>query len=166
MLDPNKKQIGILSPFVLISGIVFGCLLIFFSVLGVYLLRPQPARPVVGTALIQVIEIPTDTPILPTTLPTDTKTPEPGTPLPPAPGVINIGAVVKVNGTGLDGLRIRDEPGLGGKILFVAIESEIFRVLDGPREFDSYTWWLLVSPFDESFKGWAVSNYLVLEQNP
>jgi hypothetical protein len=156
----------IFSPIVILAGLVFGCLLVFFLVVALSFTRPQSPRTALGTAIIQVIEAPTHTPVLPTLPPTETSTPEPGTPLPPPQGVINIGAIVSVRGTGTDGLRIRDQPGLQGKILFVAIESEVFRVADGPQEADGYTWWQLVSPFDESVQGWAVSNYLGIEQNP
>ena len=48
----------------------------------------------------------------------------------------------------------------------MASEAEIFIVKDGPIEADGYTWWYLLGPFDETRNGWAVSNYLVLAQNP
>jgi len=160
MINIQKNRKKILSPFVFFAGIIFGCLLLFLTIIAISFIRPPDNQPISGTALIKVIEAPTKTPILPTPLPSETPTLEPGTPLPPPAGVITVGAIVEVKGTGNDGLRIRDQAGLGGKILFVAIESEVFRVADGPQEADGYTWWLLVSPFDDAIKGWAVSNYL------
>jgi hypothetical protein len=80
--------------------------------------------------------------------------------------VIAIGAHVQIQGTGGDGLRLRSEPGLNGEILLLGSESEVFRVADGPVDTDGYTWWHLVGPFDETRQGWAVSNYLVVVQNP
>jgi hypothetical protein len=166
-MNQNKSILSkIFSPFVLFVGIVFGCLLVFLSVAVITMAKPQNPKIVVGTAIFQLIEVPTHTPVLPTLPPTTTATPEPGTPLPPPEGVINVGAVVEVTGTGTDGLRIRDNPSLAGKILFVAIESEVFRIADGPQESDGYTWWLIVSPYEESVQGWAVSNYMGLVQNP
>lgn len=150
----------------LVAGLVFGCLLVFLSILAISFVKPQVSQTVSGTALVLVIEVPTDTPVLPTYTPTIAPTAEAGTPVPPPQGTINIGAIVKIAGTGLDGLRLRNQPGLQGSILFVAIESEVFRVDDGPQEADGYTWWHLTSPFDETVQGWAVSNYLILEQNP
>jgi hypothetical protein len=73
---------------------------------------------------------------------------------------------VQIIGTGGDGLRLRDQPGLDGKVLLLGSEAEVFRVQDGPREVDGYTWWYLVGPFDETRRGWAVANYLQIVQNP
>jgi len=50
--------------------------------------------------------------------------------------------------------------------LLLGSEAEVFRVQDGPREVDGYTWWYLVGPFDETRRGWAVANYLQIVQNP
>ncbi len=78
---------------------------------------------------------------------------------------IAVGVYVQIVGTGGDGLRLRDQPGLGGKVLLLGSEWEVFRVEDGPRDADGYTWWYLVGPFDETRRGWAVANYLqVIDQ--
>jgi hypothetical protein len=63
-------------------------------------------------------------------------------------------------------LNIRGEPGLGAEIKFVALDSEVFEVRDGPIEADGFTWWFLVTPFDESRSGWAASNYLSIVPEP
>jgi hypothetical protein len=42
----------------------------------------------------------------------------------------------------------------------------VFRLEDGPVDKDGYSWWYLIAPFDESRNGWAVSNFLVVIQNP
>ena len=165
MFDRNSNKRKIFSPFVIAAGFVFGCLLLIFSFIAFSLIRPSTQKPSSGTALIQIIEVPTKTPIIASPVPTETSAPQPGTPLPPPAGVIKIGTIVEIKGTGTDGLRIRDQSGLQGKILFVAIESEVFRVTDGPKESDGYTWWKIVSPFDETIQGWAVSNYLGIGPN-
>ncbi len=77
-----------------------------------------------------------------------------------------IGAYVQVTGTGGDGLRLRDRPGLDGNVLLVASEAEVFKLADGPVDMDGYVWWSLVGPFDETRRGWAAENYLVHIQNP
>ena len=154
------------TVFTILAGIVFACLLTGLTVLVITVMRPEAKTHPAGTALLQVIAAPTDTPVLSTALPSATPTPEPGTPLPPAEGVIAVGAFVQIQGTGADGLRLRSDPGLQGKILFVAIEAEVFRVDQGPHDADGYTWWHLVAPYDEKVQGWAVSNYLGIVQNP
>jgi len=81
-------------------------------------------------------------------------------------GELVIGAYVQVAGTGGDGLRLRDQPGLNGKILLVASEAEVFEVDDGPIEMDGYTWWHLKGPFDPARQGWAVASFLGIVQKP
>jgi hypothetical protein len=156
----------IFHPFVILAGIVFACSLFALTAFVVNGLKPDASVRPVGTALLQVVAAPTDTPVLPTLPPTDTPTPEPGTPLPPPPGVISVGSYVQITGTGTDGLRMRSQAGLQGDIRFLAIEAEVFEVVDGPQESDGYTWWFLQAPYDEQVQGWAVSNYLSLVHNP
>jgi hypothetical protein len=81
-------------------------------------------------------------------------------------GVIAKGALVQISGTGGDGLRVRSEPGLQGEVLFVALEAEVFQVVDGPRQGDGFTWWYLAALYDNSLSGWAVANFLEVIQNP
>jgi hypothetical protein len=61
---------------------------------------------------------------------------------------------------GLRGNDIRAEPGLDGSFQFLAYDSEVFLVRDGPREVDGYTWWYLVAPYDETRVGWAAADFL------
>lgn len=122
---------------------------------------PGPA-----TAVIQIIPAPTSTPVAPTPTATVVLDSDDAVPPAPVPGTFGLGAYVQISGTGGDGLRLRSEPGLDAPIRFLALESEVFRVQDGPREADGYTWWNLVAPYDESVQGWAVSNYLVVVQQP
>lgn len=79
---------------------------------------------------------------------------------------ITIGSIVQVIGTGGEGLRLRSTPGLESKIDFLAIEGEIYRVVDGPKLVSGYTWYYLTATFDEKVKGWAVADFLELSQNP
>ncbi len=73
------------------------------------------------------------------------------------PGMIGIGGMVEVTE---DGLRLRDSPSLSGKILSQASAHELFTVIEGPRQADGYTWWLLQGVFDTTRQGWAVESYL------
>jgi hypothetical protein len=156
----------IFNKYVLIAGFSFACILTIFTGAAFMLLQPEVHAKPAGTALLNILMAPTDTEVLPSPLPSVTPTLQPGTPMPPPPGVINIGSYVQVQGTGTDGLRFRNEPGFQGTIQFVAIEAEVFRVVDGPREVDGYTWWFLAAPYDENVRGWCVSNYLQIVQTP
>jgi hypothetical protein len=73
---------------------------------------------------------------------------------------------VQINGTEGQGLRIRAEPGLGGVFQFLAYDSEVFVVQDGPREVDGYVWWYLVAPYDETRVGWAAADFLTYIPEP
>jgi hypothetical protein len=85
-----------------------------------------------------------------------TATPEPTQPSPP----LRRGALVEVAGTGGDGLRIREQPGLNAPVKFLGLESEVFQLLDGPVEQDGFSWWLLENPYDAAKFGWAVGSFL------
>lgn len=147
----------------LVGAAIFGMLLFGALVAAVWFLRPEPEQPAEATAVLFIIPAPSGTPLASSVLPTATPTIVPAVSGPP----IFIGAYVQVSGTGVDGLRIRSDPGLQSQIQFVAIEAEVFQIIDGPREADGYTWWYLQAPYDTGVKGWAVANYLaVIQQNP
>ncbi len=150
---------------VLAGAFVIACFLLMMGLGLAWLTRPAASQREVATAVLQVIPAPT---LTPTGAPASAGGPAvPGEDLPtPPPGVIAPGAFVQVTGTGGDGLRLRDAAGLGGKVLIVASEAEVFQVKDGPQELDGYTWWYLEGPFDPQRRGWAVVNYLQVVQNP
>ena len=152
----------LLSPWVLLGSLVVGVGLFIAVLLAVWVARPGPQAAAPATAVMQVIPLPTATPTQ--VIPTATPTPE-VLPSPP-PGVLSLNAFVQVTGTGGDGLRLRSDPGLIGTIKFLGLEGEIFQVTDGPREADGYTWWYLVAPYDTNVRGWAVSNFLQVVQQP
>ena len=80
-------------------------------------------------------------------------------PPPPAGSLIQVGALVKVVDTG-EGLRLRVDAGVEGKVNYLAMDYEVFEVREGPREASGFTWWYLVSQSDTARNGWGVSNYL------
>lgn len=130
-------------------------------------IRPTPAPSSPATAVLYVIPYlsPTPPPSTPTVDPTQMG-PEGSVPPSPPPGEVAVGAAVQVTGTGGDGLRLRSEPGLQAEVKYLGLEGEIFTVEEGPILADSYTWWFLIAPYDETVRGWAVSNYLKAVQNP
>ncbi len=77
-------------------------------------------------------------------------------------GVMAIGAVVQISGTGNVGLRLRLSPGIDGAPQFVAMENEVFVIRDGPVIKDGITWWRLASSYDENRQGWAAGQYLTV----
>ena len=64
------------------------------------------------------------------------------------------------SGTPVEYTLLERDPSLGGKILSQASAHELFTVIEGPREADGYTWWLLQGVYDKTRQGWAVENYL------
>jgi hypothetical protein len=163
----SRGFIGVLRPFihwrVLAGALVFACLLLMSILLLAWLTRPARSSLAVATAMLQVIPAATVTP----TANPNAAGPGSSTGVPtPQPGVIATGAFVQVTGTGGDGLRLRDTAGLNANVVIVASDAEVFKVMDGPKELDGYTWWYLVGPFDAQRKGWAVMNYLQVVQGP
>ena len=83
-----------------------------------------------------------------------------------SPAGIAINNYVQITGTEGQGLRIRAQPGLGGEFQFLAYDSEVFVIRDGPREVDGYVWWYLVAPYDETRVGWAAADFLTYIPEP
>jgi hypothetical protein len=80
---------------------------------------------------------------------------------------IGVGDYVQITGTSGVGLRFRSSAGTDGTPLFLGMEAEVFKVKEGPKDKDGYTWWFLVAPYDEKRSGWAAANYLaVVTTNP
>ncbi len=156
----------VINPLVILGSIIFGVIL-FAAVLVLLNFSREPAVPApVPTAILNVIAAPTATQPAPTVSPTQIPTATQPVPPPPPPGELSAGQYVQITGTGGDGLRVRTDPGLNSQVIFIALESEVFQVEDGPQEADGYTWWYLVAPVDSAHHGWAVSNYLQVVQNP
>lgn len=160
----------IFNPLVIIGALLTGIILFGAVVLLVWYSKPVETAGAPATPVMIVVSAPTATPTplppSPTPAVTPSATPNPLIPQAPGEGVISIGAYVQISGTGRDGLRLRMEPGLDGRIRFLGIESEVFIVRDGPQTTDNFTWWFLAAPLDENRSGWAVSNYLEVVQNP
>ena len=82
----------------------------------------------------------------------------------PTPRPITIGETVIVSDVGVQELNIRDRAGvIDTSIIFRAPEGSLFTIMDGPRQSDGLTWWLIEDVFDSTRRGWAASNYLIPE---
>jgi hypothetical protein len=157
-----------ITPGILIGAIVVAFVLLAISLVVLMMTRHSPSAQIPATAVVTVIPAPTTVPPTFTLEARPTPTPTSASVLPPSPppGEITTGAYVQITGTGGDGLRLRTEPGLNADVRILGAEAEVFLVKDGPRQVDGYTWWYLVGPYDSSRRGWAVSNYLAVVQNP
>lgn len=81
--------------------------------------------------------------------------------LPPDPGAsIGVGMNVHIAGTGGDGLRVRESPGVDATPLFLAAENEEFIIIEGPQSVNNLNWWYIKAPYDDQRQGWAAANYL------
>jgi hypothetical protein len=113
-------------------------------------------------AVVTIIPAPSATPA-----PAATATFDPYAPTPTiVSGQISIGAYVQISGTQGEGLRIRSQPGLQGKQLFLGFDTEVYTVVDGPREVDGYSWYSLAAINDQARTGWAASNFLTVIPKP
>jgi hypothetical protein len=151
---------------VILGAIVFALIVftIFLGILWSAKSKNIPQAP--ATALLNVIEAPTGTPLVPATTMTPTLNPSSSQAVPLPTGEIEIGDYVQVSGTGGDGLRLHATAGVSGEVQYNAYEAEVFLVKDGPVDADGYVWWLLQDPYSEDTVGWGVENYLSVVQNP
>ena len=162
----NKVIKFFTDPWLVFGAIGFGVLLLVATLLLLNWTRTPQAPSLEQTAMITIIPLSTATDLPPTITPTPETPPEStGLPNPPA-GDVAIGAYVQVTGTGGEGLRLREGPGLDRQVRILAAEEELFLVVDGPQQVDNYTWWYLEGPNDNTRHGWAVSNFVRVVQNP
>jgi hypothetical protein len=151
----------LINKWVILGALALAGLLLLITAVAIGLTSArQPSDVGFVPADVTVIPAPTGTsgaPPTPTIDPFATPT---------SPAGIAIGNYVQINGTEGQGLRIRAEPGLGGAFQFLAYDSEVFVVQDGPREVDGYVWWYLVAPYDETRVGWAAADFLTYIPEP
>lgn len=151
----------LVNKWVILGALGLAGLLLLITAIGIGLTsRRQPSDVGFAPADVTVIPAPTGTsgaPPTPTIDPFATAT---------SPAGVAVGNYVQITGTEGQGLRIRAEPGLGGAFQFLAYDSEVFVVQDGPREVDGYVWWYLVAPYDETRVGWAAADFLTYIPEP
>lgn len=142
-------------------GVLLGALAFLVLIALGYFTRQARAATSPATPILVLITAPTASITIPP--PTATVellyTPTPSPP-PETDGSLSPGRLVEVFGTEGDGLRLRDNTGLDSKIVFLAVESEVFELREGPVDKDGYEWWFLVNPYNLDQTGWAVSTYL------
>jgi len=77
-----------------------------------------------------------------------------------------IGEYVQIAGTSGEGLSLRSGPSRTFSINFVGMDSEVFKIVDGPVEADGYVWWYMEAPYDKNRNGWSVDEYLQIVTVP
>ena len=151
----------LVNKWVILGALAFAGLLLLITAIAIGLTSARRTSDVgFVPADVTVIPAPTGTSGAP---PTPTIDPFAS---PTSPAGIAMGNYVQITGTEGQGLRIRAEPGLGGEFQFLAYDSEVFVIQDGPREVDGYVWWYLVAPYDESRVGWAAADFLTYIPEP
>jgi hypothetical protein len=153
----KKYLVRLLTPKVIVAAIFVATSLFIISFILILFTAPPPSD------LSSIIAVATVKPYTTTNnaYPVNTNDPYVPTPTPTlAPGQISIGSVVQVTNTEGTGLRFRAQPSLVGKEVFMGFDTEAFKVVDGPKQVDGYTWYFLASINNENRTGWAVTNYL------
>jgi hypothetical protein len=149
----NARQL--FNKWVILGALGLAGFLLLVTAISIGLTAARPNSEVgFAPADLTVIPIPTSTSSAPPTATIDPFA------LPTTTTGIAIDNYVQINGTEGQGLRIRKDPGLGGEFEFLAYDSEVFVVKDGPREQDGYIWWYLVAPYDDTRNGWAAADFL------
>lgn len=138
--------------------------IVLLALLGVssWLLAGSSTSTANPTAVFAIISAPTSTPAPPP----EAQASPTATQQSLIVGGIGTGMYVQISGTEGDGLRLRSGAGTSFAPRFLGHEDEVFQVRDGPKDADGYTWWYLVTPYDESRSGWAASNYLAVVAEP
>jgi hypothetical protein len=155
---------------VVIGAVIFGLGIFAILVAILWSAKAKTNAQSPATAILKVIDAPTQTPygLLPTSTLTPTIVPMSSqeAPTPSGSGLIAIGNYVQVSGTQGEGLRLHNNAGVSSKVNYVALEAEFFLVKDGPIDADGYIWWELEDPYTNNAVGWGVSNYLAVVPNP
>ncbi len=159
---PSRRWVKIQgSTMRLVVGAAIGTTIFIGALLlGPALQLATPAAAPTPILTLVAFSSPTSRPSL---TPVETSTPSPtATREPPEGGGGDFasGQLVEVFGTGGDGLRLRQAPGLLATIQFLGFENEVFEIQEGPADADGFVWWLLVNPFDPTKSGWAVGDFL------
>ena len=139
---------------------VLAAAVVFCAFGGRAMLKARPGSSAIVIATPTAPPPPATRTPLPAT-PTSTPTPRPTATSTP-PGVMAIGAFVKVANAGPQGLSFRKDPGLQGQRLKYLPEGTVLRVIDGPTTVDGLRWWKMHLRTDANDIGWAAADYLAV----
>ena len=133
-------------------------MLLLCGLWGVYLMRGEPGA---GGATPTPIFLTATTAPSPTALPTGT--PEPS---PTASPDIAVGRYVRVAGTEGYGVSLRSGPGADYTRMDVALDGEVFLVVEGPTVTAGAEWYKIRDPDNEEREWWAIGNFLEPVEHP
>ncbi len=149
---------------IMFIGVTLTTILIVSSIFLLLVFVPVESQVEIPIAEVISIDAATSTPIfLATWIPTQT------------PEVLEINGkveqfqingYVQISGTDGEGLRIRSGAGRNFSVNFIGLDSELFKIIEGPIESDDYIWWHIEAPYDNSRNGWCVQNYLSQVETP
>jgi len=140
----------------ILGGVAMLLALMVCGLWALYLLRGRVATG--GPTPTPIIWTPTPVPVL-----AASPTPPPAEAAEPTPTIspdVSIGRYVRVAGTGGYGLSLRSGPGETYVREDVALEGEVFIVVDGPTVSGGSEWWQIRDPENEEREWWAVGNFL------
>jgi hypothetical protein len=160
-----KIEFGrLFSPKVLGGALAVAVMLLILTFIWIAGSAPPASDPAGMLAVVTAIPMPSGTaapagtPTIDPYAPTSTPT--------PLPGQFDIGAYVQITGTQGQGLRIRSDAGLNSTQLFLGFDTEVYTVIEGPRQADNYAWYRITAINDQTRTGWAASNFLILIPKP
>jgi len=158
----DNQNNRIINKYTIIASILIACLLCSFLYLLQIFVFPNFIFPSNENIDLQITSVSTD--LYFNEVQNKTPTSVPGIPE-PGPGVFEVGMHIEISGTGEDGLRMRAEPGINEKIMFIADEGTQHRIVDGPVIMDSLIWWKIRSIENDGKEGWSVQDYFIRPQD-
>ena len=148
----NLKRV--FTPRVVLAAILLAAALFCLFIVYILVYAPSTGAGLQPSGFVSFTVVPAPTSTIPTLVPSLSAPPAgPLTSPTPAPGEIAVGVYVQV-AAGVDALNLRAQPGLDAERLFLAFDSEVFLVKEGPEEADAYTWWYLEAPYGSTRSGW------------
>ena len=139
-------------------------IIILLSIFLFLIFLPQTKQAIEAEALITIIPASTSTPMVGLTIvPTPTLDENQSS---DSNYKFSVGEYVQITGTSGDGLSLRSGPSRSFSVNFVGLDSEVFKIVDGPVEADGYVWWYMEAPYDKNRNGWSVDEYLQIVTVP
>jgi hypothetical protein len=161
-VDDGRAGPGAIPPYIWVLGfIVVALVLAVLALWGLYMLRGSAA--IGGPTPTPVIWTPTPAPA--TTVPTLPPT-ETAEPTPTSSPDIAIGRYVQVTGTEGYGVSLRSGPGENYTRMDVALEGEVFIVVEGPTVTGGSAWWKIRDEDNPEREWWAVANFMQPIEHP
>jgi hypothetical protein len=155
----NSKKKPFISRTVVISGLLIFIILFIGIVFTATLFTLPQNVSMVFESDVTIIAYSTFTPAIDPQIDNSLSTPT----LDPKYIIFARGLKVIVQGTGGEGLRIHQTAGQDSPTIYLANESDLFVIIDGPVITGGYVWWRIKSSRAENILGWVVQDFLQLD---